>query len=183
MATTVVILGSPRKGNSDAIALAIAAEAKAKGNVIKEFKLNQLKNAKGCQSCYGCKKSGRCVVKDDITEILDAIRNADSIILATPTYFGYSTAQFRTLEDRFFGFLGGDFVPNIAPGKKVAIVQTCGSGIDGAERNAAALEGEWANFFKGEVVGKIVVGNMMAPDAAANDAEIMAKAKAIGQKL
>ena len=58
MTSTVVILGSPRKGNSEAIAEAIANEAKAKGNEIKTFKLNQLK-ARGCQSCYGCKKAGK----------------------------------------------------------------------------------------------------------------------------
>ena len=37
MTSTVVILGSPRKGNSEAIAEAIANEAKAKGNEIKIF--------------------------------------------------------------------------------------------------------------------------------------------------
>ncbi len=183
MATTVVILGSPRNGNSDAIAKAIAAEAKAKGNTIKEYKLNQLKNAKGCQSCYGCKKAGKCVVKDDISIILDDLREADSIILATPLYFNYSTAQYRMLEDRFFGFLGGDFSANIAPGKKVAVVQTCGSGLEGAQKNADAIAGVWKNFFKAEIVGTIVAGNMMAPNAAAENADIMAQAKAIGQKL
>lgn len=183
MATTVVILGSPRKGNSEAIALAVAAEAKAKGNTIKEYKLNMLKNAKGCQSCYGCKKAGKCVVKDDITEILDDIRAADSIILATPLYFGFSSGQFRLLEDRFFSFVNGDFTPNIEAGKKVAIVQTCGSGLEDAQRNADALEREWKMFFKAEVVGKIVAGNMNAPNAAAENADIMAQAKAIGQKL
>lgn len=183
MASTVVILGSPRKGNSEAIALAIAAEAKAKGNEIKEYRLNQLKNAKGCQSCYGCKKAGKCVVKDDIAVILDDLRAADSIIIATPLYFGYSSAQYRMLEDRFFGFLGGDFKPNIAPGKKVAVVQTCGSGLEGAQKNADAIAGVWKNFFGAEIAGIIVEGNMMAPNAAAENADIMAKAKAIGQKL
>lgn len=57
------------KREFEAIAEAIANEAKAKGNEIKTFKLNQLK-ARGCQSCYGCKKAGKCVVKDDMIEVL-----------------------------------------------------------------------------------------------------------------
>ena len=183
MASTVVIIGSPRKGNSEAIALAIAKGAKSKGNSIQEFYLNRLKNGKGCQSCYGCKKAGRCVVKDDNLTILDAIRDADSIILSTPTYFGQSSGQFRLLEDRFFGFLNGDFSPNIAAGKKVAIVETCGGGLDGAKKNADALEAEWKNFFKADVVGKIVVGNMMAPDAATKDKALMKEADDLGKKL
>ena len=183
MASTVVILGSPRKGNSEAIAMAIANEAKAKGNTIKEYRINTLKNAKGCQSCYGCKKAGKCVVKDDISEILDEIRAADSIIFATPIYFGQPSAQFRLVQDRFFGYLNGDFTSNLAAGKKAAIVVTCGSGLDGAQSVAAQLEGMAANFFKMDVVGKIVKGGMMAPNAASDDATIMAEAKAIGQKL
>ena len=183
MATTVVILGSPRKGNSEAIAMAMANEAKAKGNTIKEYRINSLKNAKGCQSCYGCKKAGKCVVKDDIGEILDEIRAADSVIFATPIYFGQPSAQFRLVQDRFFGYLNGDFTSNLPAGKKAAIVVTCGSGLEGAEATAAQLEGMAANFFKMNVVGKIVKGAMMAPNAAAENADIMAEAKAIGQKL
>ena len=183
MTSTVVILGSPRKGNSEAIAMAIANEAKAKGSTIKEYRINQLKNAKGCQSCYGCKKAGKCVVKDDISSILDDMREADNIIVATPLYFGHATAQYRMVEDRFFGFLGGDFVPNISSDKKVAIVVTCGSGLEGAEKTAAEIEGVFGGFFKMNVVGKIVKGGMMAPNAAESDAAIMAEAKAIGQKL
>ena len=183
MTSTVVILGSPRKGNSEAIAMAIANEAKAKGSTIKEYRINSLKNAKGCQSCYGCKKAGKCVVKDDISAILDDMRAADNIIVATPLYFGHATAQYRMVEDRFFGFLGGDFVPNIASNKKVAVVVTCGSGIDGARKTAAEIEAVFGGFFKMEVVGSIVKGGMMAPNAAESDAAIMDEAKAIGQKL
>ena len=183
MTSTVVILGSPRKGNSEAIAMAIANEAKAKGSTIKEYRINSLKNAKGCQSCYGCKKAGKCVVKDDISAILDDMRAADNIIVATPLYFGHASAQYRMVEDRFFGFLGGDFVPNIASNKKVAVVVTCGSGIDGARKTAAEMEAVFGGFFKMEVVGSIVKGGMMAPNAAESDAAIMSEAKAIGQKL
>ena len=183
MASTVVLLGSPRKGNSEGIAMAIANEAKAKGNTIIEYRINQLKNAKGCQSCYGCKKAGKCVIKDDIAQVLEDIRAADSIIFATPLYFGQPSAQFRLVQDRFFSFLGGDFKPNIAAGKKAAIVVTCGSGIDGANKVADEIEGMAKNFFGMQIAGKMVKGNMMAPDAAVGDAAIMAEAKAIGQKL
>ena len=87
------------------------------------------------------------------------------------------------VEDRFFSFLGGDFVPNIAAGKKAAIVVTCGSGLDGAKKTAAAIEGVLGGFLKMDVVGKMVTGGMMAPNAAESDAAVMAEAKAIGQKL
>ena len=87
------------------------------------------------------------------------------------------------VQDRFFGYLNGDFTTNLPAGKKAAIVVTCGSGLDGAQATEAQIEGMAANFFKMNVVGKIVKGNMMAPNAASDDAAIMAEAKAIGAKL
>jgi multimeric flavodoxin WrbA len=183
MAKTVVIISSPRNANSKEIAMKMADGAKSKGNEIEVFELNKLKDARGCQSCFGCKKTGKCILKDGQTPILDAIRAADSIIISTPTYFGHATAQYRLLEDRFFGFLGGDFTPNIAAGKKVAVAVTCGSGLDGAEQIAKDIEGVWSGFLKGIVVGDVVVGDMMAPDAAAKNADVMAKAFSIGEKL
>ena len=179
MTSTVVILGSPRKGNSEAIAEAIANEAKAKGNEIKTFKLNQLK-ARGCQSCYGCKKAGKCVVKDDMIEVLDAVREADSIILATPDYFSQSTAQYRMFEDRLYGFVGPDFQPTITS-KKVAIVVTAGSGA-GAENIANSMSGIMANFFKSEVVGQLIYAEAKN-GAFADNAEFQAKAAEIANKL
>lgn len=183
MTSTVVIIGSPRGGNSKSLALAMAEGAKENGNEIKTFELNKLKNVKGCQSCYGCKKKGFCIVNDDHTPILQAIRDADSVIFSTPLYFSQSCGQFRLLEDRFFGFLNGDFTPNIAPGKKFAVIVTCGSGFDDAQNVAGNIELEWERFFKGVSVGKIVMKDGGAVDAASKNAKIMAEAKAIGKKL
>lgn len=183
MTTTVMILGSPNKnGNSATIANAVAEGAKSKGNEIKTFFLNELKNAKGCQSCYGCKKNVGCVQKDDLAPILKAIREADSLIIATPLYFGFSSAQYRLLEDRFFSFIDASFVPNIKAGKKIAVVQTCGSGLDEAKKNAEAIETVWKAYFKADVVGKIVKG--YGPGIGADqDANALAEAKELGKKL
>ena len=183
MTSTVVIIASPREGNSKTIALAMAEGAKENGNTVKTYYLNKLKNVKGCQSCYGCKKTGRCVVKDDQTEILQALRDADSIILSTPNYFGQAVAQYKLLEDRFFSFLNGDFSPNIAPNKKIAIAVTCGSGYDIAENIAKSIENVWVNSFKGICVGKVIMKDGMSPDTAAKDSSLIAEARAIGRKL
>jgi hypothetical protein len=87
------------------------------------------------------------------------------------------------LEDRFFGFLNGDFSSNITPNKKIAIAVTCGSGYDDAKNIAKSIEGVWVNFLKGVCVGKIVMKDGMPPDAAAKDPSLMEEAKAIGKRL
>ena len=75
MSTTLVILGSPRKGaNSETIAMAMAEESKKKGNTIKTYRLNDQKNAMGCQGCNACKTKGFFITKDDHAQILDNVR-------------------------------------------------------------------------------------------------------------
>lgn len=67
----------------------------------------------------GCKKAGKCIKKDNLTPILDAIASCDGLVISTPDYFGQPCSQYRTLEDRFYGFLGPNFELNIKPNKKV----------------------------------------------------------------
>ncbi|MCL1979227.1 MAG: flavodoxin family protein [Methanomassiliicoccaceae archaeon] len=180
----VAIIASPRKnGNTDTIVGAMAEGAKKNGKDVKMYYLNSLSNAKGCQACMGCKKSGACVLKDDHAEILKAIRDAEGIIVSTPTYFGEACGQFRLLQDRFYSFLGPDFVPNIAPGKKCAVVVSCGGGEAGARAMADKIEGALAGMLKFVPVGKIVFTGANPPDTAAKNAAVLEEAEAIGKKF
>lgn len=184
MAKIIVISGSPRaESNSEIIADRIAEGAKANGYEIVKYKINSLKNAKGCQSCMGCKKNGVCAVKDDIQPILEEVKASAGVILATPVYFGQATAQFRIFEDRTFSFVDPTFKPFIEAGKKVAIAITCGTGYDSAVALSKGLEGTMAGFFKFEPVGTIIAKDAMAPGCVAEDKAIMDEAFAIGKKF
>jgi multimeric flavodoxin WrbA len=122
------VLGSPRrKGNSAIIANHLLAAAEKRGAECKSFFLNGLRYY-GCQACYSCKKkSEKCVVKDDLAEVLDAVREADVLVVATGTYFGEITGQLKTFIDRTFSFLKPDFHENpqpsrLEPGKKLVFI-------------------------------------------------------------
>ncbi len=175
------IISSPAKGNTYTIVNAMAEQLKADGKDVQVFEINAMKDRRGCQGCNACKRKGSCVTKDDLTPVLDAVRNADGIILSTPVYFGEACGQYRLLEDRFFSFLNADFSVNIAPGKKVAVVVSAGSA--GADKLAEKIEGVMKNYFKCEPIGNITVTTGNDPKCAANSAEIMAKAKEIAKKF
>lgn len=180
--TIAAIVSSPLVGgNTDTIVTAMAEAAKAAGKDVQLFHINPMGNRKGCQACNGCKRKGACVIKDDLTPVIDAVRAADSVILSTPVYFGEACAQYRLLEDRFFSFLNGDFSLNITPGKKLAVVVSAGTAGDTAL--ADKITGVMQNFFKFEPVGRICVVTGNDPKKSANDAEIMAQAKALAAKL
>ncbi|MCL2510067.1 MAG: flavodoxin family protein [Methanomassiliicoccaceae archaeon] len=181
----VAIKASPRKnGNSSTIVDAMVKGAEENGKKVKVYDLNSLSHVKGCQACMTCKKSGgKCSVKDDQSEILEEIRKADGVILSTPIYFGEPNAQFRLLQDRFYSFLNADFSTNIAPGKKIAIVVSCGGGADGANATANKIEGAAVGMLKFAPIGKIVFTGGNAPDAVSNNKAVLDEAKAIGKKF
>lgn len=102
MSKRVLILsGSPRKGgNSDALCDEFMRGAAESGNEVKKIRVAE-KNVGYCRACYYCKKSGgKCVINDDMAEILDEMIKADAIVLASPVYFYSIDAQLKTVIDR-----------------------------------------------------------------------------------
>ncbi len=185
MADVTAIIASPRKtGNCVNIVNKMVETLEANGKTVNVFYLNQLENAKGCQACMGCKKAGKCIRNDDITPILESIAESDSIILATPNYFGQAVSQYRMLEDRFYGYVGmvdGQFVCNIPAGKKAAIVVTAGSGA-GSENIVANIQGVLGGFLKFDVVG-ILDYREATGGPAKDNADAIKDAVALANKL
>ena len=129
----ICVLGSPReKGNSSLIVKKFCEVAGNRGANIESFTLNSL-NFKGCQGCMTCKdKTDRCVVKDDLTQVLDSIYESDILVLASPVYMGGVSGQLKCFLDRTFSFLTPDFKTSSNPsrlpkGKKALIVTTQGA--------------------------------------------------------
>ena len=103
MSKIVAIVSSPRaKGQGNAIVEKMTEVAKANGNEVETFYINKLENLTGCQACMGCKKKGKCIRKDSLTPVLDAVAEADGLILSAADYFGQPCAQYRTFEDRLY---------------------------------------------------------------------------------
>lgn len=100
----VAVNAGPRRGwNTDTLVSEAARGAQAAGAEIVRFDLFRLDKYTGCVSCFGCKKEkfkGRCVCHDGLTPALDAIREADGLIMGTPNYLGEATASFRALYER-----------------------------------------------------------------------------------
>lgn len=96
----LVLSGSPRKGgNSDTLCDQFIKGAEQSGHKVAKIYVRDCKIGY-CNACYACKKSGICVQKDDMTEILEHIIDADVIVLATPVYFYSMDGQMKTLIDR-----------------------------------------------------------------------------------
>ncbi len=100
MKKILIIKASPRKdGNSDLLSKEFERGALDAGHSVKSVYLKD-KNIKNCMACYGCRKEGLCVIKDDAKEILDDMLSSDVIVLATPVYFYSMAGSLKTLIDR-----------------------------------------------------------------------------------
>lgn len=102
----VTLLGSPRaNGNTATLAEVFNQTAESAGADVRTFMLNEL-NFSGCQHCEACKtKTDKCVLKDDLAAVLEAVKITDVLVLATPIYFADITAQLKTFVDRCYSFL------------------------------------------------------------------------------
>lgn len=101
----IVINGSPRANQNTSTLLKKAVEgATSKGAEVEIINLYRL-NYKGCVACFSCKRKGsenlyNCAVKDDLTPVLEKIKNADAVIFGSPIYFSDITGEMRSFLER-----------------------------------------------------------------------------------
>ena len=100
----VAVNAGPRMGwNTETLIKEASRGAEKAGAIVERFDLFRLERYTGCISCFGCKKEkfkGRCICKDGLTPVLDAIREADGLIFGSPNYLSEMTASFRALYER-----------------------------------------------------------------------------------
>ena len=100
----VAVNAGPRMGwNTDTLIKEAIKGAESAGAEVQRFDLFRLEKYTGCISCFGCKRNvnkGRCVCRDGLTPVLDAIRSSDGLIIGSPNYLSDFTASFRALYER-----------------------------------------------------------------------------------
>lgn len=103
------INGSPRKNKNTATLLQKALDGVKEAAKDKEIETEIINlydfNYTGCKSCFACKRLegksyGKCVLKDDIQDVLEKLSQADGIIFGSPIYFGTITGQLQSFLER-----------------------------------------------------------------------------------
>lgn len=165
MSKKVLILSSsPRKGgNSDILCDKFKEGAESAGNIVEKIFLRD-KNINYCSGCGFCNTNNytACSQKDDMTEILEKMIEADVIVFGTPVYFYTMSGQLKTLIDRccarYTHITGKDFYYIMAaaegnPHAMDRVINEFGGLMDclseAAEKGVIAATGVWG---KGEVL-------------------------------
>jgi multimeric flavodoxin WrbA len=99
----VAFNASARKdGNTATLINHVLGELQKEGIETELFQLAG-KKIHGCLSCYKCfkNKDKQCSVKNDVVnECIEKMRDADGIILGSPTYFANVSTEMKALIDR-----------------------------------------------------------------------------------
>ncbi|MFW9912354.1 MAG: flavodoxin family protein [Candidatus Thorarchaeota archaeon] len=103
------IVGSPRRnGNTEILVDEVLNAAEENGAAVEKVILSKL-DIRPCRACDTCRKTGKCVQKDDMEELVTKIKNSDALILGTPVYWWGPTAQFKAFLDRWYGVYNQGF--------------------------------------------------------------------------
>jgi len=185
------IMGSPRaKGNSSTLLKEVLEGAKAKGADTNIVSLNNL-DIKGCINCDVCKRSGKCVLKDDMNKIYGMIDDADIIVFASPNYMGGIHGKLKCVLDRLYAYIiakEGGFSVTFDKKKKAALIVTQRTPEENTSYAEAftPLRHILSNIFEGrfDVPCKLLLGGeLYEPNDAANNTELMKKAYNVGTGL
>jgi multimeric flavodoxin WrbA len=91
---------SPNKEGNTVTLLNKALEAAKKDGAEVELFSAAGKDIRPCDDCHACRKTGKCVVKDDVTPLQEKMLTADGIIFGAPVYFYGMCAQAKCIMDR-----------------------------------------------------------------------------------
>ncbi len=99
----LLINGSPRAEGNTATALGVVAKTLNECGVETEMIGIGTNPVQGCVACGKCRQLKRCVFKDKLYEtVLGKIRDADGIVVGSPTYYAGPNGSLCALLDRLF---------------------------------------------------------------------------------
>ena len=110
MAKKVLIISTSLRGKSNSEILAKECEKGARdaGHDV-EFLSLRGKDIRFCIGCLSCQKTGSCVLKDDVPEIMAKVKAAEVVVFATPIYYYEMSGQMKTLLDRLNPLYDSDY--------------------------------------------------------------------------
>ena len=102
MAKVLLINGSPKANGCTATALQEMIRVFEEEGLETELIQVGNRDIRGCVSCGGCSKTGKCVFQDTVNEIAPKFEAADGLVVGSPVYYGSPNGTVLALMDRLF---------------------------------------------------------------------------------
>ncbi len=179
MSKVLIITTSIRaKSNSDILAGKVAEGARDAGHEVEVISLKG-KSLGFCKGCFVCQKTQKCVIKDDAVTIAEKVREAETLVFATPIYYYEMSGQMKTLLDRLNPLYPSDY-----KFRNVYMLSTAAEDENFVcEKAVSGLNG-WVDCFgKAEFKGSLFCGGINDMGEAAGKEEELKEAYEFGKAL
>ena len=180
----VVLLGSPRpEGNCAVLAQKVCDVAEGLGAEVRKFWVNKM-DFKACQGCESCKTtSDRCILEDELTEVLGAIMEADTLLLASPVNWGDIGERLKWFFDRAYSYLNPDFSSRLPSGKKAVFILLQAGADDGDLNYLFPRYERWLKLYGFSPIYRLGATGVRFPGNIKRRPRILEQAAALGREL
>lgn len=176
----VLIISTSLRNNSNSDVLARECESGARdAGLDVEYVSLKGKEIKYCIGCLSCQKTNKCVLKDDVADIMAKVKEAEVIVYATPIYYYEMSGQMKTLLDRLNPLYTSDY-----KFRDIYMIATAADDSDTTfDKVYSGLSG-WVDCFeKASLRGKVVAGGIDEAGSVNNFVDIKNKAYELGRGL
>lgn len=160
MSKKILILTSSARieSNTEKLAQSFVKGAQEAGHEVELIRLAN-RTIQFCRGCLSCQKTLRCLIKDDMADILEQMRHADVVVFATPIYYYEMSGLMKTFLDRT-----NPLFPQEYQFRDIYLLATAADEAEHAfDRAIAGLEGWIECFEETQLVEAIVAGGFTGP--------------------
>ena len=179
MSKVTVISTSLRAGsNSETLTKELVRGAKEAGHDVEYISLKG-KDIGFCIGCLACQKTQKCVIKDDVSEIMGKVKEADTLVFTTPIYYYEMSGQMKTLLDRLNPLYPSDY-----RFRNIYMLSVAASEDEQAPVKAENGLLGWVDCFrKAKLAGTLFLGGLNDSKEAEEKKEQLEKAYEFGKAL
>lgn len=169
MSKKIVVLSTSLRANSNSelLAKSFVEGAKEAGNEVEYISLKN-KDIRFCIGCLACQKTGHCVIKDDVADIMNSVLEADVVVWATPIYYYEMSGQMKTLIDRLNPMYSKDY-----KFRDIYLLATAAEeGDEVFEKVITGLNGWIDCFEKASIQGTVLCGGVSDGGAISDNSKL-----------
>lgn len=176
----VLIISTSLRNNSNSDILARECERGARdAGLDVDYVSLKGKEIKYCIGCMSCQKTNKCVLNDDVADIMTKVKEAEVIVYATPIYYYEMCGQIKTMLDRLNPLYTSDY-----KFRDIYMIATAADDSDTTfDKAYSGLQG-WVDCFKkAELKGIVAGGGVDEAGSVNNFVDIKNKAYELGRGL
>lgn len=176
----LIVSSSYRKnGNSETLAKEFERGAKEAGNSVETIYLRDYE-INYCRGCLACQTTGKCIINDEVKEIIEKVKDAEILVFATPIYYYSVSGQLKTFLDR----MNPLYIQNFKYREVYLITAAADENEEKANEGAIkAVEG-WVECFNGVSLKDSMCGtNTTTIGDIKDNAELLNRAYEMGKNV